>query len=119
MILNHQGFHIVDGSTKYYLFILSLIAQLPIQDVSGDDMTHLSATQTQLCVFLCKLWACNEHEETYYVYYQCLLHSQSVHNRTQNWCWGIIHLFFKKMDQAKDKQEEKKTYNTSIMKTHC
>jgi hypothetical protein len=44
MILNHQGFHIVDGSTKYYLFILSLIAQLPIQDVSGDDMTHLSAT---------------------------------------------------------------------------
>jgi hypothetical protein len=41
---------------------------------------------------------------------------------TQNLCLGIIHLFLKKMDEAKGRQEKEEgenTFVTSAIRTHC
>jgi hypothetical protein len=77
------------------LLLFSLAAQLPSQDVSGDDQTHLGAAQTQFFCFLIHAlvvqWPLRG--------ISCLsiiLHVQSMHNRTQILCMWIIHLFLNK-----------------------
>jgi hypothetical protein len=37
--------------------------------------------------------------------------AQGAHNKTQNLCLGMIHIFLGKMEQAKGGQEEKEAYN--------
>jgi hypothetical protein len=60
----------------------SLTAQLPDQDVSGDDQTHLSAAKTQnLCLIMHTQSVHNKIQNL------CLImHTQSVHNKIQNLC---------------------------------
>jgi hypothetical protein len=43
-----------------------------------------------------------------------ILHAEGMHNKTQNLCLGIIHLFLKNMDQVKGRQERKKRKQTII-----
>jgi len=57
----------------YCPLLFSLTAQLPNQDVSVDGQTHLGAAQTQKKML------------------GLLMHAQSVNNKTQILCLGIIH----------------------------
>lgn len=70
--------------------------------------------KNKICVLLYILWGM-----------KCLQNAQSVHNKTQNLCLGILHPFLKNMDQVKGKQGKKnkqKRNNTFVLytiRTHC
>ncbi len=66
--------------------------------MSGDEQTHLGAAHTQILCFIIHTLR----------HVMSIKHSSVHNNRTQNLWLGIIHLFLKKMDQAKGKQFFKK-----------
>jgi hypothetical protein len=66
-------------------------------------------TRDEISVLLCMLWACNGHYDAYHctlsVYYMLKAHIRGL----KNCVWGNIHLFFKKMDWVKGRQDKRRS----------
>jgi len=87
-------------------FFLKLTAQMPNQDVSSNEQTHTSwwCPDKKFGSAYTHFWPCDGHYKTYYAS-SCLLHTQSVHNRTQILC----------LDQRHTRGEKKKKQKTILL----